>query len=254
MTKMFMKDTKKVSAAIVLVMTLLFVGVSPVLAAVKHLVNQGESLYIIGQKYGTSVAEIKAKNQLKGDTIYPGQELILGPSTYSVKRGDTLTKIANKNGVTASQLMAANGLKTDVIKPGQVLRIPTQTSVSRGSANSYTNDDLYWLARAVHGEARGESYTGKVAVAAVILNRLESNSFPNSVKGVIFEPLAFTAVADGQIYLEPDSTAIKAAREAVNGSDPTGNALYYWNPSKATSKWIWSRPIIKRIGNHVFAK
>lgn len=108
------------------------------------------------------------------------------------------------------------------------------------------------MANAVYGEARGEPYIGQVAVAAVILNRLESPSFPNTVAGVIFEPGAFTAVADGQIWLTPDETAKQAVLDALNGWDPTGNAIYYFNPDTATNKWIWSRPQIKKIGKHIF--
>jgi N-acetylmuramoyl-L-alanine amidase len=111
---------------------------------------------------------------------------------------------------------------------------------------------LYWLSRAVYSEARGEPYLGQVAVAAVVLNRVENSQFPNTIKGVIFQKSAFTAVSDGQIYLTPNATAIKAAREALAGADPSGGALYYWNPAKSTSKWIWTRTIINRIGNHVF--
>lgn len=110
------------------------------------------------------------------------------------------------------------------------------------------------MARTVYGEARGEPYTGQVAVAAVILNRLYSPQFPNTVSGVIFQPGAFTAVNDGQIWLTPDSTAYKAVHDAVNGWDPSGEALYYFNPATATSKWIWSRPQIKQIGRHIFCK
>ncbi len=126
------------------------------------------------------------------------------------------------------------------------------TTPSRGSF-SFTNQDIYDLARLVHSEARGESYVGQVAVAAVALNRMESNKFANTLRGVIFEPLAFTAVSDGQFYLTPSDTAFKAARDAIKGWDPTGGALYYWNPKTATSKWVWSRNIITQIGKHVFA-
>jgi N-acetylmuramoyl-L-alanine amidase len=108
------------------------------------------------------------------------------------------------------------------------------------------------MANAVYGESRGEPYVGQVAVAAVILNRLHSPNFPNSVSGVIFQPGAFTAVADGQIWLTPNKTASKAVQDAVNGWDPTGGAIYYFNPDTATSAWIWSRPQIKTIGKHIF--
>ncbi|XEC97169.1 spore cortex-lytic enzyme [Paenibacillus tarimensis] len=113
-------------------------------------------------------------------------------------------------------------------------------------------NDLKLMANAVYGEARGEPYEGQVAVAAVIINRVKSQNFPNSVSGVIFEPLAFTAVADGQIWLEPNEKARKAVQDALNGWDPTGGCIYYFNPVTATSKWIWSRPQVKTIGKHIF--
>jgi N-acetylmuramoyl-L-alanine amidase len=118
----------------------------------------------------------------------------------------------------------------------------------------YSANDIQLMANAVYGESRGEPYVGQVAVAAVILNRVESASFPNTIAGVIFEPRAFTAVADGQIWLTPNETAEKAVRDALNGWDPTGGAIYYFNPNTATSGWIWSRPQIKQIGKHIFAK
>ena len=120
--------------------------------------------------------------------------------------------------------------------------------------NGFSQNDIQLMANAVYGESRGEPYIGQVAVAAVILNRVNSPSFPNTISGVIFEPGAFTAVADGQIYLSPNETAKKAVVDAINGWDPSGNALYYFNPNTATSGWIWGRPQIKRIGKHIFAK
>lgn len=127
---------------------------------------------------------------------------------------------------------------------------PTAANVPNG----FSQNDIQLMANAVYGEARGEPYEGQVAVAAVIINRVESGTFPNTVSGVIFEPLAFTAVADGQIWLTPNERAKEAVIDALNGWDPTGEALYYFNPATATSKWIWSRPQIKRIGKHVFCE
>ncbi|MBS5909882.1 MAG: spore cortex-lytic enzyme [Paenibacillus macerans] len=115
-----------------------------------------------------------------------------------------------------------------------------------------SENDLRIMANAVYGESRGEPFEGQVAVAAVILNRVKSPSFPNTVSGVIFQPGAFTAVADGQIWLEPNETARKAVQQALNGWDPTGGCIYYFNPRTATSKWIWSRPQVKTIGEHIF--
>ena len=110
------------------------------------------------------------------------------------------------------------------------------------------------MANAVYGEARGESYEGQVAVAAVILNRVDNPSFPDTPSGVIFQPGAFTAVADGQIWLTPNESALKAVQDALNGWDPTDGCLYYFNPETATSKWIWSRPQYKKIGKHIFCR
>ncbi|MDP1510941.1 spore cortex-lytic enzyme [Paenibacillus sp. CMAA1739] len=123
-----------------------------------------------------------------------------------------------------------------------------------GSANTMglSENDLKIMANAVYGESRGEPFEGQVAVAAVILNRVKSPSFPNTPSGVIFQPGAFTAVADGQIWLTPNETAQKAVRQALNGWDPSGGCLYYFNPKTATSKWIWSRPQVKTIGEHIF--
>lgn len=123
------------------------------------------------------------------------------------------------------------------------------------SSNSSASD-LQLMARAINGEARGEPYEGQVAVGAVILNRVKSSKFPNTIAGVIYENGAFTAVADGQINvpIDENSTVVKAAQDALNGWDPTGGAIYYFNPNTATNKWIWSRPLIKTIGKHRFCK
>ncbi len=121
------------------------------------------------------------------------------------------------------------------------------------NGSSQSSSDLYLLAKCVYAEARGEPYVGQVAVAAVILNRVKSPEFPNTIAGVIYQPYAFTAVIDGQINLEPDETAYNAARDAMNGWDPTYGCLFYYNPATATSSWIYSRQTVVTIGDHVFA-
>lgn len=137
---------------------------------------------------------------------------------------------------------------------------PLSSQVAQGTGKTdtvqapgkYSEKDIQLMANAVYGEARGEPYDGQVAVAAVILNRVEHPDFPDTVGGVVFQPLAFTAVADGQIWLEPNERAKEAVLDAINGWDPSENATYYFNPITATSKWIWSRPQIKKIGLHIF--
>ena len=128
----------------------------------------------------------------------------------------------------------------------------TTTGTATNIPAGFSESDIKLMANAVYGESRGEPYEGQVAVAAVILNRVQSSSFPNTVSGVIFQPGAFTAVADGQIWLEPNDTARNAVMDAMNGWDPTGEAEYYFNPETATSSWIWGRPQIKKIGKHIF--
>lgn len=140
-----------------------------------------------------------------------------------------------------------------VVAFGAVFYYP---SVKRAQAVNASTNDLQLLARAVNGEARGEPYEGQVAVAAVILNRVNHSSFPNTVSGVIYQPGAFTAVADGQINvpIAENSTVYKACQDALNGWDPSGGAIYYFNPDTATNSWIWSRPLIVKIGKHRFCK
>lgn len=149
---------------------------------------------------------------------------------------------------------SANGLVVDgIVGTKTAAALGLQVSSSQGSSSSGTaSGDVYLLARIIYGEARGEPYKGQVAIAAVVLNRVESSSFPNTIAGVIYQSGAFDAVSDGQINLAPDQTAVKAARDALNGWDPTNGCLFYYNPATATSRWMLSRPILLRIGNHAF--
>lgn len=131
-----------------------------------------------------------------------------------------------------------------------------ENNKTKASSAGSSTSDLQLMARAINGEARGESYEGQVAVGAVIMNRVRHSSFPNTIAGVIYEPGAFTAVSDGQINhpIDESSTVYKAARDALNGWDPTNGCIYYFNPNTATSSWIWSRTIVKTIGKHHFCK
>jgi len=146
-----------------------------------------------------------------------------------------------------------NGLKADGVV-GQATAAALGLNLSASvSAAAYNETETYLLGRLVHGEARGEPYVGKVAVAAVVLNRVRSSSFPNTIAGVIYQAGAFDAVADGQINLTPDEDSLRAARDALNGWDPTGGCLYYYNPVTSTSQWIWTRQVQLSIGKHNFA-
>lgn len=167
----------------------------------------------------------------------------------------------NVDGIYGSQTLSAvkwfqskNGLSVDGIAGPKTLAAMGIYSSSNTNTTTNSSSDLNLLARLVYAEARGEPYTGQVAVASVVLNRVKSSSFPNSVAGVIYQSGAFDVVSDGQINLTPNETAKKAAQDAINGWDPSYGAIYYFNPNTATSSWIWSRPLTVVIGNHRFCK
>ncbi len=197
----------------------------------------------------------EAKNIVKGDTaanIRIVQQRLSNLGYYTAKVDGiwgTRTRTAVKNFQKAKGLVADGivGAKTE-----KALGITL--SGGGGSTSSLSSSELNVLARCVYAESRGEPYTGQVAVAAVVLNRVRSSSFPNTVAGVVYQKGAFTAVSDGQINLTPNETAYKAARDALNGWDPTNGCLYYYNPATATSKWIWSLKVELTIGKHSFAR
>lgn len=146
-----------------------------------------------------------------------------------------------------------NGLKADGVVGASTAAALGVSLSGTVAASGYNENESYLLARLVHGEARGEPYVGKVAVAAVVLNRVRSPLFPNTISGVIYQAGAFDAVYDGQINLTPDSDSIRAAKDALNGWDPSGGCLYYYNPVTATNGWIWTRTVQLSIGKHNFA-
>ncbi len=208
---------------------------------------------------------------------YLSYNIFLREETYALSkygsRGNEVIQIQTKlkrwgyysgniDGIYGSQTLAAvkwfqskNGLTVDGIAGSKTLAAMGIYNSSNGSSSTSNNStDLNLLARLVYGEARGEPYSGQVAVAAVVLNRVKSSSFPNTIAGVIYQSGAFDVVSDGQINMSPNSTAIKAAQDALNGWDPSYGAIYYFNPNTATNKWIWSRPMTVTIGNHRFCK
>ncbi len=194
-----------------------------------------------------------AANIVKGDTkenIRIVQQRLKELGYYTIKV-DGIWGSKTLSGVKRFQ--RDYGLVADGIVGSRTEKALGVTLKSSGGGTTTSNADLNLLARCVYGEARGEPYTGQVAVAAVVLNRVRSSKFPNSVSGVIYQSGAFTAVADGQINLSPNQSAY-AARDALNGWDPTNGCLYYYNPATATSKWIWSLKVELKIGRHNFAR
>ncbi|TCO78741.1 spore cortex-lytic enzyme [Marinisporobacter balticus] len=196
--------------------------------------------------WGSSGSEVKTlQTKLKNWGYYDGPiDSVFGGGTF-----EAVKKFQTKNGLTADGVVGAATAEKLGIPTKNEAKEATYQPSSKGAAR---NDEISLLAKAITGEARGEPYTGQVAVGAVVLNRTRHPSFPNTIAGVIYQPGAFTAVSDGQINLAPAESCVKAAQDALNGWDPTGGCRYYWNPATATSKWIWSRKVIKKIGKHWF--
>ena len=196
-------------------------------------------------KYGSRGEEVRTiQTKLKRWGYYNGNvDGIYGSQTLAAVR-----KFQKKNGLTVDGIAGTKTLQAMGIFNS------SGNSSSSNSSSSTNSSDLNLLSRLVYGEARGEPYTGQVAVAAVVLNRVRSSSFPNTISGVIYQKGAFDVVSDGQINLTPNDTAKNAAQDALNGWDPTNGAIYYFNPATATNKWIWSRPMTVTIGKHRFCK
>ena len=190
--------------------------------------------------YGSRGEDVeKIQQRLKNWGYYTGKvDGIFGSGTLAAVKS-----FQRKNGLTADGIVGP--------KTAAAMGI-TLSNQSSAVLSGTTTNDVYLLARIIYGEARGEPYKGQVAIAAVVLNRVRSAQFPNTIAGVIYQRGAFDAVSDGQINLAPNETAVKAARDALNGWDPTGGCLFYYNPATATSKWMLSRPVKLRIGRHAF--
>ena len=194
-------------------------------------------------KYGSRGSEVtQIQKKLKRWGYYNGNiDGIYGSQTL-----EAVKYFQRKNGLTVDGIAGPATLKA--------MGITSSSSASTSGSSSTNSNDVNLLSRLIYGEARGEPYTGQVAVGAVVLNRVKSSSFPNTIAGVIYQSGAFDVVSDGQINLTPNSTAKKAAQDALNGWDPTYGAIYYFNPATATNKWIWSRPMTVTIGRHRFCK
>ena len=191
-------------------------------------------------KYGSRGEEVKQiQTKLKRWGYYNGSI----DGIYGAQTQNAVKYFQQKNGLTADGIAGPKTLSAMGIN---------SNNTSNSSSNNNSNVNL--LARLIYGESRGEVYSGQVAVGSVVMNRVKDSKFPNTISGVIYQSGAFTAVSDGQINLSPDSTAKKAAQDAINGWDPSYGAIYYFNPNTATNKWIWSRPVTVTIGKHRFCK
>lgn len=203
-------------------------------------------------RQGSRGGEVKEVQQrLKKWGYYSGAvDGIYGKATV-----EAVKYFQRKNGLTADGIAGKSTFEALGMMDSAAVVDPGNGNNQSGNTNNsnYTSSDLYLLAKCIYAEARGESYVGQVAVGAVILNRVASPSFPNTIAGVIYQTNAFTAVSDGQINLSPDKTAMNAAQDAMNGWDPSYGCLYYYNPAVATSSWIFGRKTVTTIGKHVFA-
>lgn len=224
--------TKTVCILIALVMLVVCVALVAVQStADAAVVKQGSQ--------GETVRKIQTK--LKNWGYYTGSV----DGIFGKKTQEAVKYFQRRNGLAADGIVGA--------KTAAALGITLSSTGSTGTNNTSTNNsNLYLMACCIYGEARGESYTGKVAIGAVILNRVKSSSFPNTISGVIYQAGAFTAVADGQINLGTNDECMRAAQDALNGWDPTYGCIYYYNPVTATNQWIRSRPVVVTIGRHVF--
>ena len=233
-----MKKAVKIMAIALMALSFIVVGATvltptPVQTAFAVTYSQGSS--------GSTVKTIQQK--LKNWGYYKGSV----DGIFGSKTKEAVKYFQRKNGLAVDGIVGNKTLKALGMSAGS-------SSGSSANTSKYSDSDVALLTRLIYGEARGESYVGQVAVGAVVMNRIRSASFPNTMSGVIYQSYAFTAVDDGQINLSPNATARKAALDAMNGWDPTYGAIYYYNPKTATSQWIFSRQTTVTIGNHVFAK
>lgn len=257
----------------------------------KYTVESGDTLYLISQNFGVDMGELKDLNGLCSDEILPGQILYIPQESpheqLPVEWGDTLYLISQKYGVSIDDLRTINGLWGKELYAGTKLQIPGETStetpsetpseekhadlpsrggidreqyINNGTGVYHTQEERDLLARLIEAEAGGEPYMGKVAVGAVVVNRVHSNLFPNSIKEVIYQvdeigAYQFSPVLDGRLFsVTVSSDSYNAADEALGGSDPTGGAVFFFNPSKISNTWLLSKPVIYRVGEHVFTK
>jgi spore cortex-lytic enzyme len=241
-----MKKNYKLKKEIVLVIAIMFTYITTSVAVAPY----NNAARAISYSYGSSGnIVLEVQRRLKAWGYYDGSL----DSSYGYRTYTAVKSYQSKNGLKADGVAGDQTLTSLGINAGQYA---AGSAKSDNNAGKYTTDnqDVMLLARLINGEARGEPYEGQVAVGGVVLNRTRDSRFPSTIAGVIYQPGAFTAIVDGQIHAQMKQSSINAARDALNGWDPSSGAVYYFNPSTATSSWIWSRPLIKIIGKHRFCR
>lgn len=239
---------------LIVVTLLIFIFSTGATFAASYTVVSGDTLYKISQLFNTSVNQIYTDNHLSSGMIYPGQVLNVPASVHTVSSGDTLYLISKKYGVTLLNLRKANNKWNNYLYIGQKLIIPVANATTN-SVMSYSQSEVDLLARLITAEATGQPYDAQVAVGAVVMNRIESSSFPNTISQVIYQVIdgyyQFTPVKNGWINKPANETAKAAAKDALKGIDPSNGALFYFDDS-ATNSWLWSRKMAARIGRMVY--
>ncbi len=253
-----MFKTKKVKVFFAIVLAVMILPGTASFAA-QYSVVKGDSLYTTGKLFNTTSSSIMKENNLSSTMIYPGQKLTVPAIEHSVASGDTLYLIGKRYSVALDSLRKANNKWDNIIYTGQKLLVPAakqgSVTLSGKPAVQYTANDHDLMARLITAEAESEPYNAKVAVAAVVLNRVRDSRFPNTIKDVIYEKSGgyyqFTPVENGWIYKPASEAAKRAAYDALNGIDPSNGAMFYFDDS-TTNKWLWSKPLAARIGRMVF--
>ena len=244
---------KRIKKGMIALSLMLALGCSAMTARVIAQSNVREERAIVAVeaailKEGARGNEVKeVQRRLKSWGYYRGKiDGVYGAGTRSA-----VISFQKKNGLKADGVVGKSTYKA--LGMNSSYQALVEHNSNTGNVGGFSSSDVYLLAKTIHAEGRGEPYTGQVAIGAVIMNRIKSDLFPNTISGVVYQKGAFTAVDDGQINLSPNDTAMKAAKDAINGWDPSGGALYYYNPAVATSAWIFDRQTVTVIGKHVFA-
>lgn len=251
----------KITKSLLFALSITFLS-STIVKAATYKVVSGDSLYTISKLFNANSSSIMQSNNLNSTMIFSGQVLNVPGSEYTVKSGDTLYLIAKKFGISLFNLRLANHYWADYIYPNQVLVIPNTNSYSNSSSSSftsvipYTESEVDLLARLINAEAQGEPYKAKVAVGAVVVNRVKSSSWPNTINDVIYQKIngyyQFSPVLNGWINKPATAESRQAAIDALKGIDPTNGAQFYFDDS-TTNTWLWSKPVALRVDNMVFS-